>query len=343
MTKIKNDLYLRALRGESVSRPPVWMMRQAGRYLPEFIAIREKYDFFTRCQTPELASEITVQPIRRYGMDAAILFSDILVVPQAMNIPFEMKAGVGPFLPNPIRSQKDVDQTIVPDITESLGYVMEAIKMTKEMLNNDIPLIGFAGSPWTVFCYCVQGQGSKTFDKAKEFCFTQPLAAHQLLQKITDTTIAYLKEKVKAGVDAVQIFDSWGGMLSPTDYQEFSWKYINQIIDALYEEAPVIAFGKGCWFALEKMANSNVSALGVDWTVSPKMARSLTHNKVTLQGNFDPARLLSPPKEIKKMVTQMINEFGKDKYIANLGHGILPNIPLDNAKAFIDAVKEYKA
>lgn len=343
MTKIKNDLFLRALRGESVSRPPVWMMRQAGRYLPEFIAIREKYDFFTRCQTPELASEITVQPIRRYGMDAAILFSDILVVPQAMNIPFEMKAGVGPFLPDPIRSQKDVDQTIVPDITEGLGYVMEAIKMTKEMLNNEIPLIGFAGSPWTVFCYCVQGQGSKSFDKAKEFCFTQPLAAHQLLQKITDTTIAYLKEKVKAGVDAVQIFDSWGGMLSPTDYQEFSWQYINQIIDALYEEAPVIAFGKGCWFALEKMANSNVSALGVDWTVSPKMARSLTHNKVTLQGNFDPARLLSPPNEIKKMVTQMIDEFGKDKYIANLGHGILPNIPLDNAKAFIDAVKEYQA
>ncbi len=343
MTKIKNDLFLRALKGESVSRPPVWMMRQAGRYLPEFIAIREKYDFFTRCQTPELASEITVQPIRRYGMDAAILFSDILVVPQAMNIPFEMKAGVGPFLPDPIRSQKDVDQTIVPDITEGLGYVMEAIKMTKEMLNHEIPLIGFAGSPWTVFCYCVQGQGSKSFDKAKEFCFTQPLAAHQLLQKITDTTIAYLKEKVKAGVDAVQIFDSWGGMLSPADYQEFSWQYINQIIDALYEEAPVIAFGKGCWFALEKMANSNVSALGVDWTVSPQMARSLTHNKVTLQGNFDPARLLSPPNEIKKMVTQMINEFGKDKYIANLGHGILPNIPLDNAKAFIDAVKEYKA
>ncbi len=343
MTKIKNDLFLRALRGETVSRPPVWMMRQAGRYLPEFIAIREKYDFFTRCQTPELASEITVQPIRRYGMDAAILFSDILVVPQAMNIPFEMKAGVGPFLPDPIRTQKDVDQTIVPDITEGLGYVMEAIKMTKEMLNHEIPLIGFAGSPWTVFCYCVQGQGSKSFDKAKEFCFTQPLAAHQLLQKITDTTIAYLKEKVKAGVDAVQIFDSWGGMLSPADYQEFSWKYINQIIDALHEEAPVIAFGKGCWFALEKMANSNVSALGVDWTVSPKMARSLTHNKVTLQGNFDPARLLSPPNEIKKMVTQMINEFGKDKYIANLGHGILPNIPLDNAKAFIDAVKEYNS
>lgn len=340
---IKNDLYLRALRGESVSRPPVWMMRQAGRYLPEFIAIREKYDFFTRCRTPELAAEITVQPIRRYGMDAAILFSDILVVPQAMNIPFEMKAGVGPFLPNPIRSQKDVDETIIPDINDTLGYVMDAIKMTKQMLNDEIPLIGFAGSPWTVFCYCVQGQGSKSFDKAKEFCFTQPVAAHQLLQKITDTTIAYLKEKVAAGVNAVQVFDSWGGMLSPEDYQEFSWKYIQQIVDALYDLAPVIAFGKGCWFALEEMSKSNVSALGVDWTVSPQIARKLTNNSVTLQGNLDPSRLLSPPAEIKKLVTKMINDFGKDKYIVNLGHGILPNIPLDNAKAFIDAVKEYGA
>lgn len=340
---IKNDLFLRALKGETVDRPPVWMMRQAGRYLPEFIAIREKYDFFTRCQTPELASEITVQPIRRYGMDAAILFSDILVVPQAMNIPFEMKPGVGPYLADPIRSQKDVDETFIPDISDSLGYVMDAIKMTKEMLNDDIPLIGFAGSPWTVFCYCVQGQGSKSFDKAKEFCFTQPVAAHQLLQRITDTTIAYLKEKVKAGVNAVQVFDSWGGMLSPTDYQEFSWKYIQQIVDALYEEAPVIAFGKGCWFALDEMSKSNVSALGVDWTVSPKTARKLTNNRVTLQGNMDPSRLLSPPKEIKKIVTNMIDEFGKDKYIVNLGHGILPNIPVDHAKAFIDAVKEYNA
>ena len=340
---IKNDLFLRALKGETVERPPVWMMRQAGRYLPEFIAIREKYDFFTRCRTPELASEITVQPIRRYGMDAAILFSDILVIPQAMNIEVEMKPGVGPWLPNPIRSQKDVDNVIVPDVTVELGYVMEAIKATKELLNDDIPLIGFAGSPWTILCYCVQGQGSKNFDIAKEFCFTQPVAAHTLLQKITDTTIAYLKEKVKSGVNAVQIFDSWGGMLSPTDYQEFSWKYINQIIEALKDDAPVIAFGKGCWFALEDMANSNASALGVDWTVAPKVARQLTGNKITLQGNFDPVRLLSPPKVIKSMVKQMIDEFGKDKYIVNLGHGILPHVPLDNAKAFIDAVKEYES
>lgn len=339
---IKNDLFLKALNGETVKRPPVWMMRQAGRYLPEFMEIRKKYDFFTRCQTPELAAEITVQPIRRFGMDAAILFSDILVIPQSMNIPFEMKEGLGPYLPNPIRSQKDVDHTIVPDIQETLGYVMDAIKLTKEMLNDEIPLIGFAGSPWTILCYCVQGQGSKTFDKAKEFCFTQPIAAHALLQKIADTTIAYLKEKVKAGVDVVQIFDSWGGMLSPMDYQEFSWKYIRQIIEALKEDAPVISFAKGAWYALEEMSRSNVSALGVDWTITPQIARKFTNSSVTLQGNLDPTRLLSPPKEIKKLVTQMIDDFGKDKYIVNLGHGILPNIPLDHVQAFIDAVKEYK-
>ncbi len=340
---IKNDLFLRALKGGTVDRPPVWMMRQAGRYLPEFIEIRKKYDFFTRCRTPELASEITVQPIRRYGMDAAILFCDILVIPQAMNIEVQMKPDFGPYLPNPIRTQKDVDNVIVPNVYESLGYVMEAIKATKEKLNDEIPLIGFAGSPWTILCYMVQGQGSKNFDKAKEFCFTNPIAAHQLLQKVTDTTIAYLKAKVAAGVDAVQVFDSWGGMLSPVDYQEFSWQYIQQIIDALKDEAPVIVFGKGCWFALNEMSKSGAAALGVDWTCSAKNARYLSGGNITLQGNFDPSRLLSPPAEIKKMVHQMINEFGKDKYIVNLGHGILPNIPLDHAKAFIDAVKEYRA
>ncbi|MCJ7465216.1 MAG: uroporphyrinogen decarboxylase [Maribacter sp.] len=340
---IKNDLFLRALKGETVDRPPVWMMRQAGRYLPEFRAIREKYDFFTRCQTPELASEITVQPIRRFGMDAAILFSDILVVPQAMNIEVQMKPNFGPYLPSPIRTPKDVEKVIVPDVTIALDYVMQAIKVTKQKLNEEVPLIGFAGSPWTLLCYCVQGQGSKTFDQAKEFCFTQPTAAHALLQKITDTTIAYLKEKAKAGVNAVQVFDSWGGMLSPADYTEFSWNYIQQIIDSLKEEVPVIVFGKGCWFALGKMAKSGAAALGVDWTCSAQNARHFTGGNITLQGNFDPARLLSPPSQIKKMVSQMINEFGKDKYIVNLGHGILPNVPLENAKAFIDAVKEWEA
>ncbi len=338
---LKNDLFLRALKGESVERPPVWMMRQAGRYLPEFRALRDKYDFFTRCRMPEIAAEITVQPINIVKSDAAILFSDILVVPQAMNIEVLMKENVGPFLPNPIRTAQDVEQVIVPDIQETLGYVMEAIKITKEMLNDEVPLIGFAGSPWTIFCYAVEGQGSKSFDKAKGFCFSQPEAAHVLLQKITDTTIAYLLEKVKAGVDAVQIFDSWGGMLSPVDYQEFSWKYINQIVEALSEVTEVIVFGKGCWFALGEMAQSKASALGVDWTCSPKNARLFAGNDITLQGNFDPSRLLSPIPTIKKMVHEMIDEFGKDKLVVNLGHGILPNIPVDHAKAFIEAVKEY--
>jgi uroporphyrinogen decarboxylase len=338
---IKNDLFLKALRGESVQRPPVWMMRQAGRYLPEFIALRDKYDFFTRCQTPELAAEITVQPIRRIAPDAAILFSDILVVPQAMGIEVLMKESVGPFLPNPIRTPQDLEKVIVPNIHETLGYVMDAIKLTKEMLNDEVPLIGFAGSPWTIFCYAVEGKGSKSFDTAKGFCFTHPEAAHALLQKITDTTILYLKEKVKAGVNAVQVFDSWGGMLSPVDYQEFSWKYINQIVEALADDTHVIVFGKGCWFALHEMGKSRASALGVDWTCSPRNARYLSGGNITLQGNFDPSRLLSPIPTIKKMVHQMIDEFGKDKYIVNLGHGILPNIPVDHAKAFIDAVKEY--
>ncbi|KZS38032.1 uroporphyrinogen decarboxylase [Aquimarina aggregata] len=339
---IKNDLFLRALKGETVERPPVWMMRQAGRYLPEFMALKKKYDFFTRCRTPELASEITVQPIDIIGPDAAILFSDILVIPQAMNIEVEMKDGIGPWLPNPIRSLKDVEQVVVPDVHEELGYVMNAIKLTKERLDNRVPLIGFAGSPWTILCYAVQGQGSKNFDKAKELCFSAPEAAHQLLQKITDTTIAYLKAKVAAGVNAVQVFDSWGGMLSPVDYQEFSWKYIQQIVDALKDETEVIVFGKGCWFALHDMAKSGAAALGVDWTCSARNARYLTGGNITLQGNFDPSRLLSPPAEIKKMVKQMIDEFGKDNYIANLGHGILPNIPVENAQAFVDAVKEYR-
>lgn len=340
---LKNDLFLRALKGETVNRPPVWMMRQAGRYLPEFMALKKKYDFFTRCRTPELAAEITVQPIDIIGPDAAILFSDILVIPQAMNIEVQMKDGIGPWLPDPIRTPAQVDQVIVPNIEETLGYVMEAIKLTKEQLNNRVPLIGFAGSPWTILCYAVQGQGSKSFDKAKEFCFTQPVAAHMLLQKITDTTIAYLKAKVAAGVNAVQLFDSWGGMLSPVDYQEFSWQYMQQIIDALKDETQVIAFGKGCWFALQEMSKSGASALGIDWTCSARNARYLTGGNITLQGNFDPSRLLSPPSEIKNMVKQMIDEFGKDRYIANLGHGILPNIPVDNAKAFVDAVKEYRS
>ena len=339
---IKNDLYLRALRGETVERPPVWMMRQAGRYLPEFIALRDQYDFFTRCQTPELAAEITVQPIHRFPLDAAILFSDILVVPQAMGIDFKMKESVGPWLDTPIRTLEQVENLQVSGAEENLKYVYDAIDITLQKLDNEIPLIGFAGSPWTLLCYCVEGKGSKSFDIAKSFCFTQPEAAHLLLQKITDVTNAYLKRKVQSGVSAVQIFDSWGGMLSPEDYQEFSWKYINQIVEALAPETHVVVFAKGCWYALEEMTKSKVSALGVDWTITPELARKFTNNSITLQGNFDPARLHSSPEVIRKMVHEMIDRFGKDKYIANLGHGILPNIPVENAEAFIRAVVEWK-
>ncbi len=339
----KNNLFLQALNNEIVNRPPVWMMRQAGRYLPEFIALRDKYDFFTRCQTPELAAEITVQPIRIVKPDAAILFSDILVIPQAMGIEVLMKENIGPLIPSPIRSMKEVQNVPVPNVNETLDYVFKAITLTKEMLKDEVPLIGFAGSPWTIFCYVVEGKGSKNFDTAKSFCFSNPEAAHLLLQKITDTTIAYLKQKVIYGVDAVQIFDSWGGMLSPVDYQEFSWKYINQITEALAPLTKVIVFGKGCWFALPEMAQSKASAIGVDWTITPENARKFTGGKITLQGNFDPARLLSPIPTIKKMVHEMIDAFGKDNYIVNLGHGILPNIPVENAKAFIEAVKEYEA
>ena len=338
---LKNDLFLKALRGETVTRPPVWMMRQAGRYLPDFMALKDKYDFFTRCQTPELATEITLMPIDQIGPDAAILFSDILVVLQAMQIEVEMKEGIGPWIPSPIRTQKDVDQVIIPNIHEHLGYVLDAVKMTQKELNNRVPLIGFAGSPWTLLCYAVQGQGSKNFDIAKGFCFSQPALAHELLQKITTTTIAYLKEKVNAGVHAIQLFDSWGGLLSPEDYQEFSWPYLQQIVAALKEMTPVIVFGKGCWFALHEMSQSGASALGVDWTCSARNARYLSGGKITLQGNFDPARLLSPIPKIKQGVHEMITAFGKDRYIVNLGHGILPNIPVDHAKAFVDAVKEY--
>ena len=340
---LKNDIFLRALEGEALDRPPVWMMRQAGRYLPDFMKLKAKYDFFTRCQTPELAAEITVMPIDQVGTDAAILFSDILVIPQAMDIAVEMKDGVGPWLPNPVRTAEDLAKVVVPDVEDRLHYVMEAIKQTKILLDDRVPLIGFAGSPWTILCYAVQGQGAKNFDLAKGFCFSQPDLAHELLQKITDTTTAYLKAKVRAGVDAVQLFDSWGGMLGEEDYQTFSWQYMQQIIDALKDETKVIAFAKGCWYALPTMARSGVHALGVDWTCSARNARYLSGGQIPLQGNFDPSRLLSPIPEIERLAHKMVSEFGTQNYIANLGHGILPNVPVDHAKAFVNAIKSYNS
>ena len=341
MSTLKNDLLIRTLNGEPVERPPVWMMRQAGRYLPQYMALREKYGFFERCQTPALACEITIQPVDIIGVDAAILFSDILVVPQAMGLEVQLIESKGPLLPDPIKNISDIGRVRVPDVNETLHYVFDAIKLIKQELNGRVPLIGFAGAPWTLLCYMVQGKGSKTFDEAKAFCYTQPQTAHRLLQMITDTTIAYLKGQAKAGADVVQLFDSWGGLLGPGDFEEFSLQYSRQIVTALKDEVPIILFAKGAWFALESMSKTGAHGLGIDWCITPELARQFAGSEVTLQGNFDPARLLSPIPEIKRTVKEMLDAFGTGRYIANLGHGILPNVPVDHARAFVDAVKEY--
>ena len=343
MSQLKNDLLLRALRKEKVKRPPVWMMRQAGRYLPDYIKLRDKYDFFTRVQTPELAAEITIQPVDQVGVDAAIIFSDILVIPQAMGLEVQLIESKGPFLPKTITSQKDIDALITDHVDENLKYVMDALSLTKKELNGGVPLIGFAGAPWTLLCYMIEGKGSKTWDKAKQFAYTEPQSAHSLLQKITDITIKYLKAQVKAGADTVQVFDSWAGSLSPADFKLFAQPYLLQIADALKDDAPVILFPKGTWYALKDLSESSAAGIGLDWCVSPQQARELTGNRITLQGNFDPAKLLAPIPQIKKWVKEMIDGFGTQNYIANLGHGITPNVPVDHAKAFVDAVKEYDA
>ena len=297
---MKNDLLLRALKGESIERPPVWMMRQAGRYLPEYMVLREKYGFFERCRTPELACEITLQPVDIIGVDAAILFSDILVVPQAMGLEVQLIESKGPILPDPIKTQKDLERIVIPDIHDKLQYVFDAVSLIKKELNGRVPLIGFAGAPWTLLCYMVQGRGSKTFDEAKAFCYTQPELAHQLLHMITETTIAYLKGQIRAGADVVQIFDSWGGLLGPEDFESISLQYIRRIVKAINGEVPVIIFAKGAWHSLKEMAATGAAGLGIDWCIHPALARQFAGNDITLQGNFDPAKLLSPIPVIKK-------------------------------------------
>ena len=336
-----NHLLLQVLRGEKAERTPVWMMRQAGRYLPDYIKLREKYSFFERVQTPALATEITLQPVDQIGVDAAILFSDILVVPQAMGLEVELIENKGPVLPNPIKTNADLQRICVPDVKDRLHYVFDAIKLIKRELNNRVPLIGFAGAPWTLLCYMVQGKGSKTFDEAKAFCYQQPQLAHQLLQMITDTTIAYLDEQIKAGADTVQIFDSWGGLLSPHDFEVLSLPYIEQIVFRAKPKVPVIIFAKGAWHSLQKMAATGAQGLGIDWCVTPQMARKFAGDDIALQGNFDPAKLLSPIPQIEKEVKQMLRDFEGKRHIANLGHGILPNVPVDAAKAFVNTVKEW--
>jgi uroporphyrinogen decarboxylase len=341
MSKLKNDLLLRTLAGETTERTPVWMMRQAGRYLPQYRKLRDKYSFFDRVQTPALATEITLQPVDLIGVDAAILFSDILVVLQAMGLEVQLIENTGPVLPAPVRTAADAKRVFVPQVEESLGYVFDAIRQIKQELNNRVPLIGFAGAPWTLLCYMVDGKGSKTFDLTKSFCYTQPELAHGLLQMLTDTTIAYLRAQVKAGADVIQLFDSWGGLLGPDDFEIFSLQYMRQIIRALKEEVPTILFAKGAWHSLAEMAATGTAGIGIDWCIRPETARALAGSQVILQGNFDPARLLTPIPELKKQVIRMLNGFGPGKHIANLGHGILPNIPVDHAKVFVDTVKQH--
>ena len=310
-------------------------MRQAGRYLPDYVKLRKQYSFFERCQTPELAAEITIQPVDQIGVDAAII-SDILVVPQAMGMEVQLVESKGPLLPEPIRSAGDLERILVPDVEERLSYVFDALRLTKSYLHGRVPLIGFAGAPWTLLCYMVQGQDAKTFDGAKAFCYTQPRAAHRLLQMITDTTIAYLKGQARAGADVVQLFDSWGGLLSPDDFEHLSLQYIRQIIAALNDEIPTIIFAKGAWHSLAEMAATGANGLGIDWGIRPQVARKLAGGKVALQGNFDPAKLLAPIPVIQKEVRTMLDAFSGYPHIANLGHGILPEVPVDNQKAFVD-------
>lgn len=338
---LKNDLFLRALRGEEVERPPVWMMRQAGRYLPQYMVLRKKYTFFERVETPELACEITIQPIDELEPDAAIIFSDILTIPQALGIDVQMIPGKGPVMGNPIQHEDDAFAILAEDISEKLHYVMDAITLTRKELNGRVPLIGFAGAPWTLFCYMVQGEGSKNFDKAKSFLYQHPEASRHVMNELTRATIEYLNAQIEAGAQAVQLFDSWSGLLSPEDFNEWALPSLMEIAKNV-KGAPMILFAKGSWYALERLGyKSGVAALGLDWTISPEFAREKTGGKITLQGNFDPSHLLAPIKEIELKTKRMIDRFGTQRYIANLGHGILPHVPVDHARAFVDTVKGY--
>lgn len=339
--QLQDRLYLRALRGELVERPPVWMMRQAGRYLPDYLKLKAKYSFFERVENPELATEITVMPIDQVGMDAAIIFSDILVIPQALDFEVTMNPGEGPRLPVTIQSPEQIDQIVIGDMEDRLHYVMDALTLTHKTLAGRVPLIGFCGSPWTVFCYMVEGQGSKNFAKAKEFAFKYPEATAKLLQILTDASITYLKAQIRAGADAVQVFDSWGGLLGPNDFRKYSIPYLRQFVNQV-TEAPVVLYAKGCGMMMGDLAATGAAALGVDWQTSPTFARSNAGPDIVLQGNLDPSALLSPIPEIERRTREMLHQFKNNRHIANLGHGILPNVPVDHARAFVDTVKAYQ-
>lgn len=338
---LKNDLILRAARGEQTERTPVWLMRQAGRILPEYRAVRNSLSGFKELvETPELAAEVTIQPVDILDVDAAIIFSDILVIPEAMGLTYEMIEKKGPHFPKTINSASDIKSIHTIEGGE-LDYVYEAIKITKKVLNDRVPLIGFAGAPWTIFSYMVEGGGSKTFSKARKFLYQEPELAHKILGMITDSTITYLKKQVEAGADMVQIFDSWAGILGPEQYLEFSLDYIEKIAAAI-EDVPVTVFAKGAWFALKEMDNLSCNTIGLDWNMDPQEARFMLSNK-TLQGNLDPCVLYSDSSSIRAETRKMLEKFGEHPHIANLGHGVYPDTNPDHVKVFIEAVKEFSA
>lgn len=342
MTQFKNDLFIRACKRESIDRTPIWVMRQAGRYLPEYRAVRNKYDFITMCKTPELASEVTIQPVDIIGVDAAIIFSDILVIPEAMGMKLEMIESKGPKLYNPIRNVDNVNSLKSVDPYKELKYVLDAVSLTKKELNGRVPLIGFAGSPWTLMTYMVEGGGSKNFSEIKKFIYNQPGAAHQLLDLLSENVANYLSAKIESGADAVQIFDTWGGILSPDDFSEFSLNYISKVISKIKRSnEPVIVFAKGVHYNLTELAESGADVIGLDWTMNLGETRSLIGDKVALQGNLDPTILYSPKEKINQEAIKVLQSFGKGTgHIFNLGHGILPDVDPENLKYLVEVVKK---
>ncbi len=332
-------LFLRAAAGAATERPPVWLMRQAGRILPQYRALRAKFpDFKEFVKTPEASAEATIQPVDELGVDAAIIFSDILVVPEAMGLDYEMIEAKGPRFPKVIENQRDIEALLSGKAAaEHLAYVYQALKITKRELADRVPLIGFAGAPWTIFAYMVEGGGSKTFSKARRMLYAEPVLSHVLLQKITDTTIAYLQNQVLSGADLLQLFDSWAGELPPAHYRTFAVPYLRQICEAI-PEVPKTIFAKGAWFALEDLAELPCQVIGLDWNTPPEYAKKATGGNKVLQGNLDPCNLYADAASIKKETIAMLKAFG-GKHIANLGHGVYPDTPLDGVRVFVDTVQ----
>ena len=347
MSSLKNDRLLRALLREPVEVTPVWMMRQAGRYLPEYRAIRAKAgSFMDLCKNPELACEVTIQPLNRFPLDAAILFSDILTVPDAMGLGLYFTEGEGPRFKNPLQDEAAIKALGVPDPEQELGYVMNAVRTIRRELDGSVPLIGFSGSPWTLATYMVEGGSTKNFAKSKGMMFQRPDLMHELLGKVADSVILYLNAQVAAGAQALMIFDTWGGVLAPREYEDFSLAYMSRIVEGLTREnegrkVPVIMFTKGGGQWLNKMADSGCDALGVDWTTDLADARLLVQDRVALQGNLDPCILYSSPERIREEVGRVLTSYGRGPgHVFNLGHGIHPDVNPEHALALVEAVHE---